>query len=455
MLDLGSFFCFALLLVPVQEDDLKGSAFAKGRLFLESKQFNLAAEQYAVALETDPEDPETSYMLGLSLFGAGRFAEAEEPLLVAAAAFPEDALPHEFLGRIYFQLARYEAASDAFKRAAKVNPREGRTFNHLGAVLLRQGKTDEALAAFLTAIRIDPSYAVAHYNVGVLNVMRGDELAGVYHLQEAARLDPDDPDPAEALSELYFRDDRLDEALVWVRASAERRKDSVELWVRLARLSLQLGLTKESERAYRAACDLPDCGVGAFLGLGYLQECTGRFDAARRSYLAALEVDPASLDAHLRMADLAEDLGDAILARRHLERMIDLGMSRVCLLRRLCLACERQGDTAGAVRAFQQLVLMNQGSQQDLLAIAGLMITSKVEGIGDMQHGYELVRSMVEGNSEQTAASLYVLAQAEAALGRHESAAENFKRAAGLLNEDHPVTTVLLREAELSRGDRR
>ena len=454
MHSLGSLLFVSLILPLGTDDDPTSVAIARGRLFLESRQFDQAAEQFLLVRASRPEDVESAYMLGLALFGAGRFREAEEPLWVAARAYPEDGLPREFLGRIYFQLSRYDEAVDSFLSAAALNPREGRTHNHLGAAWLRLGKPTEALEAFQQAIRFDPSYVVAHYNVGVLSVLTGERLTGIYHLLEAARLDPTDSDPTEALADLYAGEGDLKQAERWYRESANRKPDVPRLWLGLGRTCERMGRLFDAEGAYRSACELPDVGVDAQLELGRLLECNGRFGLAQQAYSNALEIDPDSRVAHLRLADLAEDLDDPLAAQGHLEELIGLLGHRPELLARLCDACERSGDTQGALRAYKQLVIANRGTHADLLAIAGLMVSSRIEGIANTEQGYELVQALVEGDRESSAASLYVLSQAEAALGKRASAAASLKKAAGLLEHDEPITAVLLRHAEQSEADR-
>lgn len=93
------------------------------------------------------------------------------------------------------------------RRALALNPSQGETWSNLGLVLWRSGRVEEAGVVLRRAVDLDPLRATYHGNLGVFLSAIDDYKAADYHLNECARLDPDNLSPKWDLALLYLRQD--------------------------------------------------------------------------------------------------------------------------------------------------------------------------------------------------------------------------------------------------------
>ena len=433
--------------------DGRDAALSAARILLEARDYAGAIACLEGVIEKPAGDGlDVQFMLGLAYFGSGDYEAARGPFERLANAEPGDALPWEFLGRLEFQLGQLGRAAECLQTAAGIDPQDGRTHNHLGAVLVRMNRNEEAIDAFRTSLSYDPSFSVAHYNIGVLSVLDDDVLSGVYHLREAARLDVLDADPPRALGDLYRQLDRLDDAADWYQEASRRAPDDAAHQMALGEIHDRVGHRLEAEIAFTTACEIANEDDVPFVRLARFHVRGMRLDLATRSFESALLRDPKSRAAHKGLADLAEDEGDDARARHHLSALVDDGIRHPEILRRLVLVCERLHAEDGARDAFQLLVLTNDGDDDFLRAIAECMATSRIDGIRDLERGFQLAAALVERSGEQSAAALYVLSRAAAAQGDGDDAARRLEQAAALFVEKGPEAVVLRRLSARARG---
>jgi len=159
-------------------------------------------------------------------------------------------------------------------------------------------------------------------------------------LDQALRLDPDNPRLHEKLGETFLLEQRYEEASLHFARAGRLSPENAHLLAREGRALLLLGRLRESEQAYRAALRLAPAHVPALSDLGHLLARQGRHSEAVACLERAVRLEPhADLADHLRLAGLYERLGQT---RRAIEAW------RVCLR-------EGQGDPGVVTRARRAL----------------------------------------------------------------------------------------------------
>jgi Flp pilus assembly protein TadD len=142
------------------------------------------------------------------------------------------------LGVANERLGRYGEAEEAFKRALAIDPDDGRTLNYLGYMWAdRNEKLEQALELIQRAVALEPhngayvdSLGWVYFRLGRLNEAR-------HHLEEAARLVPEDATILEHLGDLYVALQIPDKARELYRRALAMDDDNVEgLRRKLARL---------------------------------------------------------------------------------------------------------------------------------------------------------------------------------------------------------------------------
>ncbi len=192
-----------------------------------------------------PNDPQLRVRLGEALASAGRFREAVRELNAALEISPDHTGAHLVLGIVAMMQQDYDTANSYFLRVLEVTEggqfeglKEHRelAFFYLGESALDTGHYEEAVGYFKAAIRMnranadfyfglgmalkgieelagalenyeialvfDPKFAQAHYEMGQVYLMMDDRINAAVHFAEAAKLDPDNDLPPEALASL-------------------------------------------------------------------------------------------------------------------------------------------------------------------------------------------------------------------------------------------------------------
>lgn len=98
----------------------------------------------------------------LSLYSAGRFAEALEAYLQLAAETPGDAKAQNNVGVVLNLLGRWEEAAAVLKRAVELNPRFAQAHFNRGLAVWNMGRLEEALSEYRSAGDCAPELLVAH-----------------------------------------------------------------------------------------------------------------------------------------------------------------------------------------------------------------------------------------------------------------------------------------------------
>ena len=127
------------------------------------------AEAEDLARRTTARSPEDGYawkMLAAALAGQGRNLESLEPMQRAIRLLPDDAEAHSNLGVTLTNLGQLEQAEQAFQAAIAIRPEHALAHFNLGIALKGLGRTEQAVQAYETAIALQPEYARAHYNLG-------------------------------------------------------------------------------------------------------------------------------------------------------------------------------------------------------------------------------------------------------------------------------------------------
>ncbi|QDS88719.1 photosystem I assembly protein Ycf3 [Rosistilla ulvae] len=159
---------------------------ANGQLWESSGSFDRAIENYAKALEVDPEngpalgaiarlnDRQNNLDESVSYFGRAIEADPSEPTL------------YNDLGLVLARQKKYDEAVAQIQKAIAIAPANKRFANNLATVYMDAGDSSQAMATLEKAH--EP--AVAHYNMAYLNFKRQQVGEARNELETALKIDP-------------------------------------------------------------------------------------------------------------------------------------------------------------------------------------------------------------------------------------------------------------------------
>jgi tetratricopeptide (TPR) repeat protein len=196
--------------------EFERNQFTYALIFLERGYPDHALAFARRALEGDPENAETCYLVGMIYLQKQAAAEARENFELALKYRPSypDTWPNAWnnLGMLAAQAGDSDAAIRNLRQALQLNPGNVVALDNLGNVYRHAGQWAEAQAMFESALKADPSDADASYGLGMVFAQQNDTDSAYRFLERAIELRPGYPDALNNLGVLYVRTNRRAEA---------------------------------------------------------------------------------------------------------------------------------------------------------------------------------------------------------------------------------------------------
>jgi tetratricopeptide (TPR) repeat protein len=305
------------------------------------------------------------------------------------------------------------------------------------------GADDQGIIALSRQlVTADPDLAWAQLALGARLAVRGDP-DGVAPLEAAEALLPDNPDVPLQLGTLFFRLNRLDEALAAFRRCLARDPAQPDALFWIARLLLaqaegpeQTALLDEAARSVQRVCELQPDRAEAWHLRGSIDVARGDDQAARDSLEQAVRLAPIHRDARMDLAMLLARLEDRTAAIATLQVLVGAHPDDVpahVQLGTLLLAESRKDE---AERHFRNAVDVDPQHEEARVGLGRALYTQ-----GRCNEAVELLAPVlgpgaapgsgsVSGGTEPSyhRSGLYALGRSYALTGQPELAAETFQR---------------------------
>jgi Flp pilus assembly protein TadD len=146
---------------------------------------DLAARAYAAVCEIEPENALAQLGLGTALFDSRRFDDAVQPLTLAAELDPTLWRAHNTLGIIADSDEQYDLAVSHYSAAINLQPTVASVRNNRGYSKYLSADLEGAKRDFLVALEIDPEYERAWRNLGLVYAREQDYDLAVSTMRRA------------------------------------------------------------------------------------------------------------------------------------------------------------------------------------------------------------------------------------------------------------------------------
>ena len=183
----------------------------RGREFLNAGKLNEAIAELSLAASLDPASGEAHTLLGVAYDHKGLRDRAQQSFETALHAPDDQAMHLNNLGYLFYKNGDYDQAIKYLKRSVKINSADQRIWNNLGMAQCGAGKFDDCYKSF--------GHAVGEFQA---------------RLKVAAYLE---------------RQGFAGEAIKQLEKARKLRKDSLELWSRLAVLYESVGRSADATEA--------------------------------------------------------------------------------------------------------------------------------------------------------------------------------------------------------------
>ena len=275
------------------EDVVHWIRMAHLQLALGDREAAAAALDQAVAV--DPDDGEIYLLRARLAADAGDF---ERALLECRQARLRDPTRHTAMsfsaaGSLYDRLNRPRDAKEAYERAYAADPLDSGALLGLARVAAREGRSRRATEVANRILPGETQWFSSRLLVARAYLDLGEGENAIRTMTDMIAALPGHARPQNNLGNVYFRLDRLDEAVA----------------------------------AYETALKLNPRYAKAHYNLGNALEKTGRVDQALRHYRTAVEIDPRQTGAQIALTRVDTRAGRLAEAFRRLETLLSDGVA--------------------------------------------------------------------------------------------------------------------------------
>ncbi len=272
-----------------------GVEHLRGMVFYHQGKMVEAASAFAKAVAQDPKNFEAMQMQGVSLFRAGKPAEAV-PLLEQAHSSVSSANvdPYYVLGLCYLDTSRYDDARKAFASQYGFAPDSAPAYLLAARMELRREYLPIAEASARKALALNPSLPRAHLLLGEIALARGQWPDAARQFEQERDLDPLNGAVYERLGDTYIRAGDFERA-----QQALDRAVLLEPTVNIPFILLGKVLLKQqnglmAKMYLEHALEMDPKNYMAHYLLGQAYRALGRTEDAAREYHAAEQIQTAS-----------------------------------------------------------------------------------------------------------------------------------------------------------------
>ncbi len=269
-----------------------------------------AAALYTKLLDTDPDNVEALYRLGMVRAGAGAINEARDLLQRAVEIDPDFADGFSDLGVLCRRLGDGDGARAAYGRALALNPAHVDALFNFGNLLNADGETDEAAALYRRAIAARPAHQGALNNLGLMLQRTGDSAGAAEQFRQALAHDGGQAKTHNNLGNALRDSGALREAAASHRRAVELDPDFCDGWRNLSVALQKMHLMEDAVEPARRALALQPDNAELLLNLGTLLVRLGQIKKGAAAFDAALAIDPDYAEAHWNRAHVLLMHGD-------------------------------------------------------------------------------------------------------------------------------------------------
>lgn len=244
------------------------------------------------ALAENPQDTEATQLTGLSLYLAGKPAEAIPYLEKVQSWYPSANVDASYiLGVAYIQTKNYASARAAFAKMFQVPPDSAAAYLFTARLLLRLDFGPIAEEYGKKAVELDPKLPLAHQLLGELYLYQSKISEASAQFEQELVINPGNPAAYYKLADAYSRLQKFDEAERLLQRSIWLDATSSTPYILLGKVLRQKGETQLAIRTLQRALAMdPNNPVPHHL-LGQAYRDLGKSEDAERELKLAAQLE--------------------------------------------------------------------------------------------------------------------------------------------------------------------
>lgn len=224
-----------------------------------------ALDAYRAAVAADPANPDRMLDYTRLLMDNDRYDEAIQAIQSGMGKTDATTPLQVRLGAIEMVKGNYDTARAAFQTALAADPDLDVAYVGLAETYARQANDQQAIRVLAAAREKRPGHYLLEYYFGLLASRLGREPEAIVALDNAAKLQPNSPDPFFELGKLYVTQQNWPQARQALKHVIELNPRLAPAHYQLSRVYAHLGLDSDAEREAKEAATLIEAERNAVL----------------------------------------------------------------------------------------------------------------------------------------------------------------------------------------------
>ena len=256
-----------------------------GKAYYQKRDFVKASGHLEIALKQDPNDGESTQLLGLSYHLLNRVQQAI-PLLekVQSSLARPDVTGSYLLGVDYLQSHQEDKARAAFARMFSVPPESAQAHLVLAQMMIRMEFEDRAIPELQRALELDPRLPMAHFLLGEMYLFRSQVQPALAEFQKELAEDPVLWLAYWRMGDAYTRLEQWDPAETALKQAVWLNPDFTGPYILLGKVELKKGDASLAAGFLERALKMDPRNSGAHYILGEAYKKLGRTAEADREF---------------------------------------------------------------------------------------------------------------------------------------------------------------------------
>ncbi len=260
-----------------------GLEAALGKAYYQKRDFEKASKHLEIAVSQDPNDGESTQLLGLSYHLLNRVRQAIPLLEKVQSSLPQpDVTGSYLLGIDYLQSYQDDKARAAFARMFSVPPGSAQACVVLAQMMIREQFEDKAIRELQKGLDIDPHVPMAHFLLGEMYLFKSQVEPAIAEFKKELAENPVLWLAYWRMGDAYTRLEQWDPAETALKQAVWLNRDFTGPYILLGKVELKKG--------------------DAALAAGFLER--------------ALKMDPNNSSAHYILGEAYQKLGRNVEADR-------------------------------------------------------------------------------------------------------------------------------------------
>lgn len=336
---------------------------ARGKSFLEAKDYPRAVLQFSNAARINPKRADTWHQLALAYLGSRQTKQAVEALRRALSIDPNHTAAQLRLSELMVTASDPSILEDAVKRLDKIlatDSNQADALDLLAIAELKLNRPEDAVHHLEQALDRFPGRLRSSAALAAVQFSKRDYAAAEKTLRSATAADPKSADAAIALAQLYALENKTGDAEAELRRAISVDASSTAAWMALAALQTSQGKMDEAEQSYQKVASFPKSDFRHAHAAFLLRR--GRNDDAIREFQKLAADEPSDRAARLRLLAAYVKVGrpsDALALIAETLKKNPKNSDALLIRSQMNL---RQGKPEDAEADLQQVLHFNPGS---------------------------------------------------------------------------------------------